>query len=213
MKTYRIASGCVLGLVGLLAAPGATAGGNPDPEEIAQHCIQRVTALAAHRVQRNEAAAAQCVATIEQLVEAGQLEEAQHVAQQCIHHIVIRSHRTVHRIQERCAHCIQVLIHLGEPKLAQAVGQACGEAVAAVNASRQEAVAAILDALPQPAASIPPAPCPSDLDDDGRVGVADLIMVVAAWGTDPGAALDLDGDGVVAAKDLVDVFLDWGACP
>ncbi len=43
--------------------------------------------------------------------------------------------------------------------------------------------------------------CPSDLDDDGTVGVADLIIVITSWN----APYDV--------TDLVGVITSWGPCP
>jgi hypothetical protein len=51
---------------------------------------------------------------------------------------------------------------------------------------------------------------------DGTVGVADLLSVIAEWGT--GGPFDCDvvpagGDGTVGIQDLLKVIADWGACP
>lgn len=55
--------------------------------------------------------------------------------------------------------------------------------------------------------------CPWDMDADGSVAVPDLLVVLAAWGTDPGGPPDFDGDGNVAVPDLLDLLAHWGACP
>ncbi|MHC4414988.1 MAG: hypothetical protein ACYS0G_06875 [Planctomycetota bacterium] len=56
-------------------------------------------------------------------------------------------------------------------------------------------------------------PCPWDLDGDDRVGIADLLALLAAWGTDPGGPPDFDGDGMVGIGDLLALLTNWGACP
>ncbi len=56
-------------------------------------------------------------------------------------------------------------------------------------------------------------PCPWDLDDDGNVGVPDLLELILAWGTDPGGPPDFNGDGDVGVPDLLELILNWGACP
>jgi hypothetical protein len=203
----------LLALLCLVAVPRATAQPEPDPQEIAQRCIERANAMAAHRVQRNFAVAEECVAAIEELIEAGEIEAARRVARRCVHGIVVRSHHTVRHIQANCARCIHVLIFLGEPELAQAVGEACANAVGAVRESRHVAVQAILEALPGGAAANVYSPCPGDVDGDDRVGVADLAAMIGAFGTDADGAADLDGDGVVGATDLVELLLAWGPCP
>lgn len=53
--------------------------------------------------------------------------------------------------------------------------------------------------------------CPADLDGSGDVGAADLSMLLAAWGSNGGAA-DLDGNGTVGASDLSQLLVAWGAC-
>lgn len=55
-----------------------------------------------------------------------------------------------------------------------------------------------------------PAPaCPGDLSGDGAVGLADLLMVLASWGT-PDA--DINGDGTTGLPDLLAVLAAWGTC-
>jgi hypothetical protein len=55
-------------------------------------------------------------------------------------------------------------------------------------------------------------PCP-DLDGDDNVGTADLLDLLAAWGTDPGGPPDFDGDGNVGTSDLLYLLSNWGPCP
>lgn len=55
----------------------------------------------------------------------------------------------------------------------------------------------------------PPA-CPTDVDGDGNVNVADLLIVLGAWGT-PGG--DITGDGTTNVADLLAVLGAWGPCP
>jgi len=57
------------------------------------------------------------------------------------------------------------------------------------------------------------AACPGDIDFDGTVGVPDLLILLAAWGPNPGHVADLDFDGVVAVPDLLIVLAGWGPCP
>ena len=53
------------------------------------------------------------------------------------------------------------------------------------------------------------ADCPADLDGDGIIGFADLLTLLAAWGTPAG---DVDGDGVTGFSDLITVLAAWGSC-
>lgn len=55
------------------------------------------------------------------------------------------------------------------------------------------------------------AACPADVDGDSQVNVADLVLVLLAWGGADEAA-DTNGDGVVDVLDLTTVVLAWGAC-
>lgn len=55
--------------------------------------------------------------------------------------------------------------------------------------------------------------CPGDLDQDGLVGIGDLIVVLLAWAEGPESGADLNGDGVVNVFDLIEVLMRWGPCP
>ena len=50
-----------------------------------------------------------------------------------------------------------------------------------------------------------------DLDGDGSVGVADLVILLSAWGLNPGHAADFDGNGEVRVPDLIVLLGAWGA--
>jgi hypothetical protein len=55
---------------------------------------------------------------------------------------------------------------------------------------------------------------PADLNMDGRVGAADLLILLVSWGPcpDPPAdcPADLDGNGSVGAADLLILLVAWG---
>ena len=51
---------------------------------------------------------------------------------------------------------------------------------------------------------------PGDLDGDGTVGVADLLLLLGAWGPCDGCPEDLDGDGQVGVGDLLILLANWG---
>lgn len=53
--------------------------------------------------------------------------------------------------------------------------------------------------------------CPGDLDDNGSVGVDDLLAVIAAWNSSDSSG-DADGSGYVDVGDLLVVISGWGAC-
>ena len=55
-----------------------------------------------------------------------------------------------------------------------------------------------------------PSTSPYDLDDDGSVGVKDLLILLGAWGKNPGHPADFDGDGSVGVKDLLALLGNWG---
>lgn len=49
-----------------------------------------------------------------------------------------------------------------------------------------------------------------DLDGDGSVGIADLLILLGDWGACPGCQADLDGDGAVGITDLLQLLANWG---
>ncbi|MCH7872456.1 MAG: hypothetical protein IID33_12220 [Planctomycetes bacterium] len=55
--------------------------------------------------------------------------------------------------------------------------------------------------------------CPWDLGGDGVVGVKDLLVLLGAWGPNPGHPADFNGDDVVGVKDLLALLGNWGKCP
>ncbi len=55
--------------------------------------------------------------------------------------------------------------------------------------------------------------CPWDLDDNGTVGAADLLALLASWGPCKGCPADFDGNGNVGASDLLALLANWGPCP
>jgi len=52
--------------------------------------------------------------------------------------------------------------------------------------------------------------CPADFDNDGQVGIGDLLRLLGAWGTPVG---DVDGDGDTDTADLLALLGAWGECP
>ena len=60
-----------------------------------------------------------------------------------------------------------------------------------------------------------PLPCfAADIDNDGSVGPADLLIVLAQWGPCPPQCFgDVDGDGFVDFGDVMTVLRTWGSCP
>ena len=53
-----------------------------------------------------------------------------------------------------------------------------------------------------------------DLDEDGTVGILDLLLLLSSWGPCPDppepCAADLDGDGAVGILDLLTLLANWG---
>ncbi|MHC5113176.1 MAG: trypsin-like serine protease [Planctomycetota bacterium] len=77
-----------------------------------------------------------------------------------------------------------------------------------------ETVAVLIEQIPAGFAVIPPAPRLADLNHDGSVGFADLLLLISAWGECPPGpapcAADLDGSGDVGFGDVLALIADWG---
>jgi hypothetical protein len=54
--------------------------------------------------------------------------------------------------------------------------------------------------------------CQGDIDEDGTVDVADILIVIANWGASGGPA-DLNNDGTVDVADILILIAAWGECP
>ena len=59
----------------------------------------------------------------------------------------------------------------------------------------------------------PVALCPWDLDNNGTVGVSDLLALLADWGPCKGCPADFDDDDNVGVSDLLALLANWGPCP
>ena len=55
--------------------------------------------------------------------------------------------------------------------------------------------------------------CPWDLDGNGRVGVSDLLALLASWGPCKGCPADFDENGNVGVSNLLALLASWGPCP
>ena len=55
--------------------------------------------------------------------------------------------------------------------------------------------------------------CIGDINNDGSVGVDDLLEVIGSWGPCDGCSADLNGDGTVNVTDLLSLVDAWGDCP
>jgi hypothetical protein len=54
--------------------------------------------------------------------------------------------------------------------------------------------------------------CDGDINGDSVVNVADLLVVIADWGSSTGDATDINQDGVVDVLDLLLLVAAWGPC-
>ncbi|MDP7070754.1 MAG: hypothetical protein QF561_05330 [Phycisphaerales bacterium] len=53
-------------------------------------------------------------------------------------------------------------------------------------------------------------PCP-DINEDGHVGVDDILAVISRWGSND-TDVDVTGNGLVDAEDLLLIIANWGPC-
>jgi len=56
------------------------------------------------------------------------------------------------------------------------------------------------------------ASCAADLTGDGVIDASDLLVLLGAWGPNPGHAADLNHDGIVDTADLLVLLGAWGEC-
>jgi hypothetical protein len=54
--------------------------------------------------------------------------------------------------------------------------------------------------------------CIGDINNDNTVGINDLLVLLAAWGPNPGHPADLNGDNTVGINDLLTLLAEWGPC-
>lgn len=62
-------------------------------------------------------------------------------------------------------------------------------------------------------ATLPPLPCPADVNSDGVVDIDDVFGVIAEWGSCDDCPEDINEDGFVDIDDVFAALADWGPCP
>lgn len=121
------------------------------PEQIAEFCITKATEIANRAVRGNKVTADRSVAIIEQLLEAGQEEDALCVARWAIFWVDRQSGRTVGDIERLCRRCVRAILEAGgSEELAEQVRTACHDQIKRVRESHDAAIEAIKAALPVP---------------------------------------------------------------
>ena len=55
--------------------------------------------------------------------------------------------------------------------------------------------------------------CPADVNQDTKVDVDDLIMVILSYGSSATLPADINNDGLIDLLDLLEVIAAWGPCP
>jgi hypothetical protein len=55
--------------------------------------------------------------------------------------------------------------------------------------------------------------CPADLNGNGQVDFADILVIIGAWGPCAGCPEDLNMNGQVDFADILVVIGAWGPCP
>jgi hypothetical protein len=63
-----------------------------------------------------------------------------------------------------------------------------------------------------PCVIVAPTMCEEDVDNDGTVGVTDLLLLIDAWGSLLDSPSDINSDGMVNVADLLLVVDAWGSC-
>ena len=52
--------------------------------------------------------------------------------------------------------------------------------------------------------------CPQDLNDDGSITVADILLILGEFGCSSGCSSDVNGDGAVSVGDVLNVLSAFG---
>ena len=54
--------------------------------------------------------------------------------------------------------------------------------------------------------------CEGDVNEDGMIGVNDILAVIDSWGVCDGCDADINQDGIVDVSDLLLIIGNWGPC-
>ncbi len=118
------------------------------PEEVAANCIERVTRVSEYCAQRNEDLGAMAVARINELLEAGEEEEAIALAERTVGYVHKGSRRCAHRVAHHCRRCVHLLNRLeADEALIADVEAVCETALDLIRTSAKTAVQEISDAV------------------------------------------------------------------
>ena len=123
-----------------------------DPAQIAAKCTQGMQMMADRCADRNQRAAGRCVAKIDDLLEAGQVDEAVAMADHCIDRINRSSDMCIRMIERTCEMCVRLLERLeADQALIDGLNAKCAELTdddGPVRTSQDDAVGLIQNALP-----------------------------------------------------------------
>jgi hypothetical protein len=139
MKKQVILISSILGLMWLAATPAVFAQKRV-PADIAQRCIDRINVVAQRGCERIDVQVGEAVPHILELLAEGKIRRAMAVVDRKIarvHRINQRIEDAITRVRDRCA---GRLLGMGEVDLANAVRSASVDAIATVNACRDDAV-------------------------------------------------------------------------
>lgn len=133
----------IVALITFALTTGVRAGDEPDPQALAQQCIQHVAQVTETCVNINVYQATQCVQMINALQATGHDVMAHLVAASCTLDVLVRSRQCGAEIRQTTHQCVHALIALDAPGLATVVHNAGEQGVTAVHNSRNQAIAAI----------------------------------------------------------------------
>ncbi len=126
----------------------AAAHAQPDPNDVAERCIQRMRAIAQHCGRAMNALAEHAANRIDELQDDGNDAAAERVARRAIHRINAMAEGCLREIHRTAAVCVRVLRRLDAPDvLIDAVRTAAERAGRHVRMARRHAVGVVLEAL------------------------------------------------------------------
>ena len=147
MFTRNVSRLCLIPAALWLAATAAVAQ-TPDPNDVADRCIQRMRAIARHCGRAMNVVAEHATSRIDELQADGHDEAARRVARHTIGRIRAMAMACTRELHREAVACVRLLRHLGaSDELIASVQEAARRATRHVRGAERHAIGVVLEAL------------------------------------------------------------------
>lgn len=153
-KSLTLSLCAMIALAGLLISqpafaetPDDVTDARPDPQALAQRCVEHATKRADVFLERNQHRTERTVAAIKRMTANGHADRAKQLAKTVVADMQQHADHSIGHIKNACERCTTVLNRHDQTDLAQRVDQACKTQVQRIKRGEAAGIKAIRDAL------------------------------------------------------------------